>query len=192
MEIKLLGLGGCGCNFLEYLTRNSSIHIETYGINADISILSRKNIPKKAYLEFNRVWIFDAKESQWFFYEDVNSFYGHLLRSIRLLILVYGTGGKAGCHIALNVNKLAKQYGIFTANVAILPFSFEGPQRAKISQNVLSEVSKYSDLLYLLRNDELLKSAPPDLKISKMFEIFHKRIIKFVEMMLNFKMLDNL
>lgn len=191
MRIKLLGLEGCGCNFVEYFVKTSSLPIETYGINVDISVLLRRNLPKRAYLELNRGWIFDAKKGRWFFYEDSNSFYRYLLSDARWLILVYGSGGRTGSQLALNISKLAKQRDIFTVHIAILLFSFEGSRKTKTSQNAISEIVNYVDIFYLLKNDDLLKLVPPNLKIGEIFEIIDRKITKFVEIMLNSEILDN-
>ena len=185
MAVSILGLGGCGNNFLEYLAKRSSILVEGWGINTDPSIFSRKNLSKKALIEFSRVHAFHSEEKAWYFYESKETFYRDILNGTKFLILVYGAGGKSGLHLALEINKLAKELNIFTINVAILPFSFEGEERAKRAQNLISSLFKYADLVYLLRNDYLLKTTPPHIKISKMFEIFDAKIENFLKMVLN-------
>ncbi len=170
--IKVIGIGGGGCNAVDRMISGSIQGIEFISINTDKQALSRTKAP-------NRIQIGEkitrglgaganpdigeraADESR----DEI----GSLIRGTDMLFITAGMGGGTGTGGAPVIAQLARELGILTVGVVTRPFRFEGARRMMNAEKGIRELEKYVDSLIVVPNDKLLEIATEDTSIEDAF-----------------------
>ena len=162
-KIKVVGVGGAGCNTIDRLTRAKIKHIELVSINTDAQDLKKKDADLKLRIgekltkglgagmkpEIGRL---SAKES----YKEIEE----ALKDSDIIFLTSGLGGGTGSGAMPIISEIAKKSGALTIGIVTLPFSFEGKKRKKIALNSLDDVRKKIDAMVVIPNDKLHEMIP--------------------------------
>lgn len=162
-KIKVIGVGGAGCNTIDRLMRAKIKHVELVSINTDAQDLKKKAADFKLRIgekltkglgagmkpEIGRL---SAKESIKGIEES--------LKDSDIIFLTSGLGGGTGSGATPIVAEVAKRSGALTIGIVTLPFSFEGKKRKKIALNSLDELRKKVDTLVIIPNDKLHEMIP--------------------------------
>ena len=129
--IKVMGVGGGGCNAVNYLYAQGVRDITFLVCNTDKQSLERSSVPAKLqlgpglgaggkpevaqeYAELNRERIQEA-----------------LNDGTKMLFLTAGMGGGTGTGATSVVASVAREMGILTVGIVTIPFTFEGPKKIK-------------------------------------------------------------
>lgn len=168
--IKVIGVGGGGCNAVERLHReniasrqtqssdNTSHNFSLVACNTDYDVLRNCSVPEKLYLgkkgrgagnkvERGREI---AEESSQVIIDNLND------RS-EMVFVTSGLGGGTGTGAAPIVARLAKEAGKLTVGVVTLPFEFEGKQKRQIALNAVEDMRKNVDALIVINNQNLIE-----------------------------------
>ena len=179
--IKVIGIGGGGCNAVDRMIESSVQGIEFISINTDNQALQRTK-------SSNRIQIGEkitkglgagaspeigekaADESR----EEI----AQLIRGTDMLFITAGMGGGTGTGGAPVVSQLAKELGILTVGVVTRPFRFEGARRMQNAEKGIREMEKYVDSLIVVPNDKLLEVAGEDTTLDEAF-LMADQILKY-------------
>ena len=172
--IKVIGVGGGGCNAVNSMIDSNITSAEFVAVNTDNQALlmskastvlqigekltkglgagSDPNIGEQA-----------AEESK----EQI----AELLNGTDLLFIAAGMGGGTGTGAASVIARIARELGILTVAVVTKPFSFEGKVRNENANKGISNLKKYVDTLVIIPNDKLLQFLPPQTGMLDAFKV---------------------
>ena len=172
--LKVLGLGGGGCNAINRMIELDLNGIDFIAANTDRQALDSNLAPVKIQLGphctrglgaggIPDVGEAAAEES----YRDlVNA-----LRGADMVFLTAGMGGGTGTGSIAVAARAARSLNAVTIAIVTTPFSFEAGRRQRNAQIGLDKLRQYTDTLITVPNDRLLFVAPRDLPLDMAFRL---------------------
>lgn len=172
--IRVIGVGGGGCNAIDRMIESSVQGIEFITINTDHQALERSNATHRVQIgeKITRglgaganpeIGEKAAAESK----DDIAS----LIRGTDLLFITAGMGGGTGTGGAPVVAQIARDLGILTVGVVTRPFRFEGAKRMQNAEHGIRALKEYVDSLIVVPNDKLLEIADEDTSLDDAFRM---------------------
>lgn len=172
--IRVIGVGGGGCNAVNRMIENAVQGIEFIAINTDIQALQRskaqiiiqigekvtRGLGAGANPEMGQK---AAEESA----EEIEQ----AITGSDMLFITAGMGGGTGTGAAAIVAQIAKNLGILTVGVVTRPFRFEGARRSQNAERGIRELEQYVDSLVIVPNDKLLDIASEDTTMNEAFSL---------------------
>ena len=157
-RIKVIGMGGAGCNAVTRMVREQIRGVEFIAMNTDAQHLEVTEAMQRIQLGEkltrglgaggdNHVGRKSAEESRDEIREAVSG--------ADMVFVTAGMGGGTGTGSAPVVAELAKATGALTIAVVTKPFSFEGSHRAKVAEEGIMELMDRVDTLIIIPNDRL-------------------------------------
>jgi cell division protein FtsZ len=158
-RIKVIGIGGGGCNAIDHMIRTKVRGVEFITINTDAQDLHHSLAPKKIRIGKNLTKGLGAgmnpligKQAA----EETKDEIQEAVRGADMVFVSCGLGGGTGTGGAPVVAKIAKDEGILTIGIVTKPFGFEGNQRAQIAEKGIIDLKDAVDALIVVPNDRLL------------------------------------
>ncbi len=172
--IKVMGVGGGGCNAVNSMIESNITSAEFIAVNTDNQALllskadTRIQIGDKLTKGLGagsnpNVGEQAAEESK----EQIEE----VLRGTDLLFIAAGMGGGTGTGAASVIARIARELGILTVAVVTKPFSFEGKVRNENANKGVINLRKYVDTLVIIPNDKLLQFLPPQTGMLDAFKV---------------------
>jgi cell division protein FtsZ len=159
-RIKVVGVGGGGCNAVNRMIEAAVEGVEFAAINTDEQALrvSRAQIKVQigTKLTSGRGAGSDAEIGRKAALEDTERLI-ELLSDTDMVFVTSGLGGGTGTGAAPIVASLAKELGALTVAVVTKPFSFEGGKRMAIAEKGLAELAEVVDTVVTIPNERLLE-----------------------------------
>lgn len=157
--IKVIGVGGGGCNAVNYMY-NQKIEGCTFIVcNTDKQVLELCDVPVKIQLGEDGLGAGTnptegrnaALNSQDIIAEKV------LGEKTEMLFITAGMGGGTGTGAAPVIAAMAKKKGILTVGVVTIPFKSQGPDTMMKAIDGINELEKNVDSLLIINNEKLLE-----------------------------------
>ena len=157
--IKVIGVGGGGCNAVNYMY-NQNIEGCTFIVcNTDAQVLQQCDVPLKIQLGEDGLGAGTnptegrnaALNSQEIIAEKV------LGGNTEMLFITAGMGGGTGTGAAPVIASMAKKKGILTVGVVTIPFKSQGPEAMMKAIDGINELEKNVDSLLIINNEKLLE-----------------------------------
>ncbi|HEY9077997.1 MAG TPA: cell division protein FtsZ [Anaerolineaceae bacterium] len=159
-RIKVIGVGGGGCNAVNRMIDEGLGGIEFVAVNTDAQALllskasTRVRIGDKVTKGLGAGGNPDngkkaAEESADELYE--------VLKGSDMVFITSGMGGGTGTGAVPIVAQIAKEVGALTIGVVTRPFSFEGSRRAQAAEAGIAKLKEHADTLIVIPNDRLLQ-----------------------------------
>jgi cell division protein FtsZ len=172
--IKVVGIGGAGCNAVDRMIQLGIHGVEFIAINSDAQALTRSEAPRKILLgaKLTRslgtggdpsVGAEAALESR----EQIRS----ALRGADMVFIAAGMGGGTGTGASPIVAQIAREDGALTVAVVTKPFAFEGTRRSAITREGVECLGDYVDTLIVVPNDRLLEIVNKWISLDVSFRI---------------------
>lgn len=179
--IKVIGVGGGGCNAVDRMIDSAVQGIDFISINTDHQALARSKAPSRIQIgeKITRglgcgadpsIGEKAAEESK----DEI----AQAVRGTDMLFITAGMGGGTGTGAAPIVAQIARELGILTVAVVTRPFRFEGPRRSQNAERGIREIEKYVDSLIVVANDKLLEITDEDTSIDDAFNMADQ-VLKF-------------
>ena len=154
--IKVIGVGGGGCNAVSHMFRQKVKGCSFFVCNTDAQALNKCPVPTKIQLgeglgagtnptEGRNA----ALESQQFISEKL------LTPNTRMLFITAGMGGGTGTGASPVIAKMAKDKGILTVAVVTIPFKNEGEDTISKAIDGIHELERNVDSLLIINNEKL-------------------------------------
>ena len=181
-ETTIIGIGGAGAHFLQYMVCNSEIDIQMALIDSDKMIL--KHLSEKIL----KIEIPSEGHSPSACHKAAQNSQEKIAASLdgkKLVIIVSGLGGNTGSGIAPYVAELAKEYGICVVVMALIPFTFEGAKRSKMANESLLELANNSDCIFRFKNDIFISLAPKGTSFTGLMQKTHEYIYNYIDIITN-------
>jgi len=173
-KIKVLGLGGSGCNTISRLSALNLDGIELIAANTDFHSLSTCKADKVIRLGTNTTNGLGAGGDLSTGRTAAEESYKDLIECIQgsdLLFLTTGLGGGTGSGAIEIAARIAASLDILTISIVTLPFSFEAEKRKSIAYEVTINLQPFTNTLITIPNDRLVDLAAPNTShISKLMK----------------------
>ncbi len=182
-QIRVVGVGGAGCNAVNRMLEERIYGVEFIGINTDAQALGRcgaehvLRIGEKLTKGLGAggdpaKGLRAAEESR----EEIME----ALTGAEMVFVTAGMGGGTGTGAAPIVAEISKQLGALTIGVVTRPFGFEGQKRRSQAEEGLSRLQDKVDTLICIPNDRLLSICEPGARLTDAFrmadEVLHQGI----------------
>ncbi|HOJ01650.1 MAG TPA: cell division protein FtsZ, partial [Anaerolineaceae bacterium] len=159
-RIKVIGVGGGGCNAVNRMISEGIRGIEFVSINTDGQALlfskaeTRVRIGDKVTRGRGAGGVPEvgrkaAEESSEELYQ--------VLKGSDMVFVTAGMGGGTGTGAAPIIAQIAKEVGALTIGVVTKPFTFEGVQRIQAAEVGITKLKEQADTLIVIPNDRLLQ-----------------------------------
>ena len=159
-RIKVIGVGGAGCNAVNRMIEAGVEGVVFAAINTDEQALrvSRAQVKLQlgSRLTSGRGAGSNAEVGREAALEDTERLI-ELLGDSDMVFVTAGLGGGTGTGAAPIVTSLANELGALTVAVVTKPFSFEGNQRMKIAEQGLAELAETVDTVVTIPNERLIE-----------------------------------
>ncbi len=173
-HIKVVGVGGGGCNAVERMIKEGLQGVEFIAINTDAQALMLSSAPTRVRIgekltrglgsggnpEQGRK---AAEESQEALY--------NVLRGADMVFVTGGMGGGTGTGAASIIAQIGRELGALTIGVVTRPFAFEGSRRIQVAEAGIEKLKEQADTLIVIPNDRLLQIVDKHANLQDAFRI---------------------
>lgn len=161
-RIKVVGIGGAGCNAIQYLI-DSGVHgVECIAANTDIQALERIKVGNRIQIGPNSTQGLGAggdPEAGRRAAEESREEIKDKLMDTDMVFITAGMGGGTGTGAAPIIAEEAKNLNTLVVAVVTKPFDFEGRKKAKLAELGLEELVARVDTLIAIPNQRILAIA---------------------------------
>ncbi len=172
--IKVVGVGGAGCNAVNRMIDEGLQGVEFIAINTDNQVLKNCNAPVKLQIGEKltkglgaganpEIGQRAAEEN----IEDIKKF----LVGADMVFVTAGMGGGTGTGAAPIIAQIAKELGALTVAVVTKPFKFEGSKRAAHADLGIEYLEQYVDSLVIVPNDKIVANADANTTMREAFSM---------------------
>ena len=173
-KIKVLGVGGAGCNAVNSMFENELQGVEFIVVNTDQQALEGLRVKSKIRIggELTRGLGAGAQPSigKQAAIDDAEAI-RDVIYGADMLFITAGMGGGTGTGASPVIGEIASELGILTAAVVTKPFLFEGKIRERNSIEGIEELKKHVDATIVIENNKLLSVVQPGTPILETFRI---------------------
>ena len=166
--IKVMGVGGGGCNAVNYLYAQGVKDITFLVCNTDKQSLERSSVPAKLQLGPGLGAGGRPEVAQEYAEQNRERIKEALNDGTKMLFLTAGMGGGTGTGASSVVASVAREMGILTVGIVTLPFTFEGTKKIKKAMIGVAHLAEQVDAILVI-NNEKLRQIYPDLNMLNAF-----------------------
>ena len=174
-RIKVVGVGGGGCNALRSMMEVQNIQgVDFVAVNTDAQHLATSPAPVKIQIGRDLTNGLGSggepgigkKAAE----ESVDELHEHLGDS-DMVFITYGAGGGTGTGAGPLIADIAKGLGALTVSVVTRPFDFEGAKRKMNAEEGILNLKERVDTLITIPNQRLLEIVEPTVTLLEAFKI---------------------
>ncbi|MDR0702634.1 MAG: cell division protein FtsZ [Azoarcus sp.] len=158
--IKVVGVGGAGCNAVDHMVREGVQGVEFIAANTDAQALARCLAPVRIPLGATGLGAGSKPEAGRAAAQESHDAIATALADAHMCFITGGMGGGTGTGAAPVVAEIARELGILCVAVVTKPFGFEN--RMRVAESGIEELSRYVDSLIVVLNDKLLEAYGED------------------------------
>jgi cell division protein FtsZ len=173
-NIKVIGLGGGGCNAVTRMVREEIQGVEFIAVNTDAQALAITEAPTRIQLGEKLTkglgvggdHILGQKAA-----EESSDELKQVISGADMVFITCGMGGGTGTGAAPVIAETAKQSGALTIAVVTKPFTFEGVRRRQVSDEGITRLLGKIDTLIIIPNDRLLDLCDQKTPVDNAFKL---------------------
>lgn len=190
INIKVIGVGGAGCNMVshlysKYITNyDKKENVEVISVNTDVQVLTSSKSDKQLVIGEQLTKGFGSgakpevgKGSALESYDSIVD----ILQGADMVFIASGMGGGTGTGAAGVVAQAAKEVGALTVSIVTKPFRFEGQKRTKHAIQGVKDLEAHTDSLIIIDNEKLMKLQNEKLKFGAAFRKVDDILAKAVQ-----------
>ena len=166
--IKVMGVGGGGCNAVNYLYSQGVKDVTFLVCNTDKQSLERSSVPAKLQLGPGLGAGGKPEVAHEYAEQNRDRIKDSLNDGTKMLFLTAGMGGGTGTGASSVVASVAREMGILTVGIVTIPFTFEGPKKIKKAMIGVAQLAEQVDAILVI-NNEKLRQIYPDLNMLNAF-----------------------
>lgn len=159
-RIKVIGVGGAGCNAVNRMVDEGMKGVDFYVANTDLQVLDVSPVVNKLELgrevtkglgaganpEMGRKAAVESEEA-----------IREAMQDADMVFVTAGLGGGTGTGASPLIAKVAQEEGALVVGIVTKPFTFEGRRRTQQAAEGLEELKAYVDSLIIVSNNQLLE-----------------------------------
>lgn len=154
--IKVIGVGGGGCNAVNYMYRKNIGGCSFVVCNTDAMALSISDVPVKIQMGAGLGAGTDPVSGRNAALEAQDEIAAKVLdNGTKMLFITAGLGGGTGTGASPVIAKMAKDRNILTVAVVTIPFKNEGNESQSKAVDGIRELEKNVDSLLIINNEKL-------------------------------------
>lgn len=183
-KIKVIGVGGGGCNAVNTMIRSGLTGVEYIVANTDSQALAANLAGTKIQLGGNVTKGLGAganpevgRKAAIEDYEKLSE----VLDGADMVFVTAGMGGGTGTGAAPVIAKLAREMGALTVGVVTKPFVFEGKKRTRQADEGIRSLEDSVDSLICIPNQRLLQLAGENLSLVDTFRAADEVLLNAVQ-----------
>jgi cell division protein FtsZ len=173
-NIKVVGVGGGGCNAVDRMIEEGLQGVEFIAINTDAQALMLSKAPVRVRIGDKLTLGLGSggnpetgkKAAE----ESADEMYD-VLRGADMVFITGGMGGGTGTGACPIVAQISREVGALTIGVVTRPFTFEGSRRIQAAEGGISQLKEQSDTLIVIPNDRLLQIVDKRANLHEAFNI---------------------
>jgi cell division protein FtsZ len=162
-RIKVIGVGGGGCNAVARMVEEGLEGVEFHAMNTDLQALTACRVPNKLQLGAKMTKGLGAGSNpeigRQAALENTDRIV-EILQGADMVFVTAGLGGGTGTGAAPVIAALSKELDALTVAVVTKPFAFEGPRRMRLAEEGLGRLAGTVDTVIAIPNDRLLALVP--------------------------------
>ncbi|GHT59709.1 cell division protein FtsZ [Endomicrobiia bacterium] len=172
--IRIMGVGGGGCNAINRMIAANVGNVEFVSINTDAQALLKSSAPdilqigekitKGLGVGGNPEVGKQAAE------ESIEEIKGRIIGA-DMIFVTAGMGGGTGTGVAPIVAKLAREIGILTIGVVTKPFEHEGKVRMAQAEEGIKNLKEYTDALIIIPNERVFNVINERVALDAFYQI---------------------
>ena len=154
--IKVIGVGGGGCNAVNYMYKKRIEGCTFIVCNTDSQALDKCEVPVKIQLGDEGLGAgtnpTEGRNAALNSQEEIEKI---LDKDTKMLFITAGMGGGTGTGAAPIIAQTAKEMDILTIGIVTIPFRWEGDKKIDQALDGVEEISKHVDALLVINNEKL-------------------------------------
>ncbi|MFY9397801.1 MAG: cell division protein FtsZ [Desulfomonilia bacterium] len=173
-KIKVIGVGGCGCNAVNNMISANLKGVDFLACNTDIQTLKSSLSPNRVQIGCKltrglgaggdpEVGKGAAQESE----QEIRA----AIDGADMVFITAGMGGGTGTGASPIVARIARDMGALTVGVVTKPFPFEGKRKMRQAESGEKELSEHVDALIVIPNNRLLSMAGKNVPLLQAFKM---------------------
>ena len=159
-DIKVVGVGGCGNNAIEYMIKNKVSGVDFICVNTDAQDLKNNPVNDNSKCNIGQNITrglgagADPEIGRQAAVEDRDKL-KEVIENCDMLFITAGMGGGTGTGASPVIAELAKELGILTVAVVTKPWEYEKKKRMDNAEMGIQELRNKVDSLIVIPNDKL-------------------------------------
>ncbi|MCF0165827.1 MAG: cell division protein FtsZ [Bacteroidales bacterium] len=158
-SIKVIGVGGGGCNAVRYMYNNKIKNVDFLVCNTDQQSLASSGVPVKLQLGSSLTSGLgagmDPERGRNAALESIDQIKGHLSDGTKMVFVTACLGGGTGTGAAPVIAQTAKEMGILTIGVVTMPAKNDGIQTSQRAYEGVCKMKESVDSLLVIDNQKL-------------------------------------
>lgn len=187
-KIKVIGVGGGGCNFQEHMISVVGNDLEQdsfVAVNTDQQSLQASKAHIKLQIGATGLGAganpVVGREAAEYSEEETRK----VCKNTDLIIIFAGLGGGTGSGASPVVARIAREEGALVLGIVTKPFDFEGRVRKKIAEEAIVEFKKNADVTVVVSNQLLFKITNQYTTFREAFKIIDNMCASFINSILD-------
>lgn len=162
-KMRIVGIGGGGCNAVNGMIESNLVGVEFIAINTDVQALEMNKANHRIQIGKMLTRGLGAGSNpdvgKRAAEEDIDQIKS-VLEGSDMVFLTCGMGGGTGTGAAPVIAEIAKSLGALTVAIVTKPFTFEQPKRMNQAVRGVEALRSYVDTLIVIPNEKLLTVMP--------------------------------
>ncbi len=183
-KIKVVGLGGGGCNAITHMVREHIGGVEFVAMNTDRQHLEIVEAPVRITLGERLTHGTGAGGDQGLGQkcaEDSLEEIRQVLTGSDMVFLAAGMGGGTGTGAIPFIADQARQIGALTVAIVTKPFHFEGRRRIEVAEEGINRLKNNVDTLIVVSNDRLMELPGHSRTVDTAFQLADEVLSRAVQ-----------
>ncbi len=172
-KIKVIGVGGGGCNAVNRMIHSGLSGIEFWTVNTDAQALLNTSTENRLQIGQKLTRGLGAGGNPAIGQKAAEESRDEIAASLEesdLVFITAGMGGGTGTGAAPVVAEVAKESGALTVGVVTRPFTFEGRRRTGQADDGIEALQSRVDTLIVIPNDRLLSVISEQTPVQEAFQ----------------------
>ncbi len=173
-RIKVVGVGGGGCNAVNRMIDEGIQGIEFVAVNTDGQALQMSKAQTRVRIGDKTTQGLGAggnpetgkKAAE----ESAEELY-EVLKGSHMVFVTAGMGGGTGTGAAPIISQISREVGALTIGVVTKPFAFEGAKRLASAETGVTNLKQHADTLICIPNDRLLQIVDKRSSLQDAFKV---------------------
>ena len=173
-RIKVIGVGGGGCNAVNRMIDSGLAGIEFWTVNTDAQALTYSSTTNTMQLGQKLTRGLGAGGNPSIGQKAAEESRDEIFQAVEgsdLVFITAGMGGGTGTGAAPVVAECAKEAGALTVGVITRPFTFEGRRRTSQADSGIAALQACVDTLIIIPNDKLLTVISEQTPVQEAFRV---------------------
>ena len=153
--IKVMGVGGGGCNAVNYMYRQGITGVTFLVCNTDKQVLEKSSVPAKLQLGPGLGAGGDPEKAHEYAEASRDRIHEALDDGTQMLFITAGMGGGTGTGASATIAEVAQDMNILTVGIVTIPFAFEGKKKIRKALTGVAKLAEHVDAILIINNEKL-------------------------------------